>query len=396
MTCVENILHHSLQLSKPHRTTFYLLLLAFLCCPHRHNLTQLAPFARRCRRSLSRLTQKDFPHLEFNAALLAPHLAHRPVIAALDCSFLPKAGKSTQHLATFYNGCHSRPELGLEICSLSLCTLDVPTAYSLVASQTPSSFDQGNRMTFYAKHVVSNACIIKRFTSILVCDGGFANEDFMTAVCGAELDVITKLKKNANLSYLFNGPRTGKRGRPRVYDGKVRTSAPDKLELVATLEDGTRRYSDVVFHNGLHRKLRVVIDCKEGKAPRILCSTALEMTSEFIVDAYAARFQQEFMFRDGKQHFGLTHSQQRKSKRIEFHVNTSLCAYNVAKLELEQQWKEQGGEPAELVFSMADYKWMKWKEKLAQELNANFGLPLDSIKSLPCLATPHHDWLDAA
>jgi hypothetical protein len=29
-------------------------------------------------------------------------------------------------------------------------------------------------------------------------------------------------------------------------------------------------------------------------------------------------------------------------------------------------------------------------------LNANFGIPLDSVKSLPCLLTPHHHWLDAA
>jgi hypothetical protein len=94
------------------------------------------------------------------------------------------------------------------------------------------------------------------------------------------------------------------------------------------------------------------------------------------------------MFRDGKQHFGLTHCQQRESKRIEFHANTSLCAYNVAKLELEQQWKEQGGEPAQQVFSMADYKWLKWTERLAEELNANFGIPLDSVKSLPLPPNP--------
>jgi hypothetical protein len=38
-------------------------------------------------------------------------------------------------------------------------------------------------------------------------------------------------------------------------------------------------------------------------------------------------------------------------------------------------------------------------KKVNQEnlvLNANFGIPLDSVKPLPRLLTSHHHWLDAA
>lgn len=399
MTYVENILHHNLQLSKPHRTTFYLLLLAFLCCPHRHNLTQLAPFASRARRSLSRLSQKHFPYQDFNSHLLRDSLAGRPVIAALDCSFLRKAGKHTEQLGHFYSGADACAKRGLELCSLALCTLDHPTAYSLACVQTPDKPESGSRMDFYAKFIIDNHRHIEQFTNILVCDGGFARETIISEVTTkTNLEMITKLHRKANMRYLFKGDHVKKAGRKKLYDEKVDTKKPDpsKMPIVAVLKNGVMRHFGVLYHFGLKMNLAVVIDVKDEAVGRILCSTNLSRSADDIVKMYDARFQQEFMFRDCKQHFGLMQNQQRKSERIEFHLNMSLSARNVAKLEIEQHWAARGGAREELVYSLEGYKWRKWAEYAAEQINERFDVPLDLIKSLPAFSPPHDNWVGAA
>lgn len=399
MTRVQTILHHHLQLSKPHRTSFHLLLLAFLTCPHRHNLTQLAPFASRSRRSLSRLSQKPFPYQDFNSNLLGDSLANRPVIAALDCSFLRKAGKHTDQLGQFYSGADACAKRGLELCSLALCTLDHPTAYSLACVQTPDEPEFGTRMDFYAKFVVENAQHVEKFTKMLVCDGGFARETIISEVLTkTNLNIVTKLQRKANMRYLFKGEHIKKAGRKKLYEGKVDTNNPDpeKMPIVARLAGGIVRHFDVLYHFGFKRRLAVMIEMKENTLSRILCSTKLDISCDDMVMMYDARFQQEFMFRDCKQHFGLMHNQQRKSARIEFHLNMSMSARNVAKQEIEERWAARGGAREELVYSMEDYKWRKWAEHAAAQINARFGVPLDLIKSLPAFSPPHGDWMHAA
>lgn len=165
----------------------------------RHNLTQLASLSHRSRRTLTRLTPPQLPYAQLNHDLLASHLASRPVIAAIDCSFIPKSGSKTEHLGSFWNGSHSRPERGLEICSIAICTLDHPNAYSLVAAHTPARCEDSTRMDFDAQQVVEQAHAIGLMTRYLVADGAFANQTFFDKVCATRLDVVTKLKTNANL-----------------------------------------------------------------------------------------------------------------------------------------------------------------------------------------------------
>ena len=81
-----------------------------------------------------------FEWLDFNLQLM--HLGglrfSNTVIAAIDCSFIPKAGKNTFGLDKFWSGVANRTKKGLELSLLALIDVASGTAWSLDATQTPS------------------------------------------------------------------------------------------------------------------------------------------------------------------------------------------------------------------------------------------------------------------
>ena len=65
----------------------------------------------------------------------------------------------------------------------------------------------------------------------------------------------------------------------------------------------------------------------------LLFSTDLNQSPEEILKFYRLRFQIEFIFWDAKQFTGFSDCQARNEKAIDFHLNASLMALNVAKAE---------------------------------------------------------------
>ena len=64
---------------------------------------------------------------------------------------------------------------------------------------------------------------------------------------------------------------------------------------------------------------------------------------------YRSRFQIEFIYRDAKQHTGLSNCQGRSKEKLDFHFNAALTSVNLAKISNQE---ENQREP----FSMADCK----------------------------------------
>ncbi|UBF25977.1 hypothetical protein K9N68_31310 [Kovacikia minuta CCNUW1] len=56
----------------------------------------------------------------------------------MDCSFIPKSGKSTYGLDWFYNGSQSRTQKGLEISVIAVIDVEAQRGYSLSVQQTPA------------------------------------------------------------------------------------------------------------------------------------------------------------------------------------------------------------------------------------------------------------------
>ncbi|MEG4208315.1 transposase [Microcoleus sp. Pol7_A1] len=189
----------------------------------------------------------------------------------------------------------------------------------------------------------------------LVADGYYCRAKFWDAVRDSDLNLISKLRYDANLNYLYTGERN-KIGAPRKYDGKVDCNKLNNLTYIKEIQPGVKLYSLVVWSVCLKCKIRLACLCEvqpNGKIKNILLfSTDIELTSEQILEYYRARFQIEFIFRDAKQFTGLSDCQSRSGQRLDFHFNASLIALNLAKYEAYNRHSS----PEPFVFSMTSYK----------------------------------------
>ncbi|MEM9300420.1 MAG: hypothetical protein AAGA64_18845 [Bacteroidota bacterium] len=94
-------------------------------------------------------------------------------------------------------------------------------------------------------------------------------------------------------------------------------------------------YTQILNSPYFKRNFRVVflLNTKTNQYT-LLASTDIHLEARLIVKYYQLRFKIEFLFRDAKQFTGLTHSQARDDLSLDFHLNMSLAAVNIAQLKL--------------------------------------------------------------
>ena len=191
--------------------------------------------------------------------------------------------------------------------------------------------------------------------------------------------MVGKLRVDADLQWLYKGEYCGS-GRPSKFDGKVNFENDlDRFEEVGFLDDGVEIYAQVVFSKQLKRSIKVVMlrssqGNKEGRV--LLYSTDTKLDAMTLIRYYKARFQIEFLFRDAKQYTGLSHCQSRRKAAIHTHLNASLVALNLLKLEDRQAKKVAGV----TVISIASWKRRKFNQHMMKRLFEELGLSLKSKK----------------
>ena len=91
----------------------------------------------------------------------------------------------------------------------------------------------------------------------------------------------------------------------------------------------------------LKRNVRLVVWYPEEVSPglraavhRLYYSTDKDMSGEDTMAIYHARFQEEYLFRDGKQFTGLKRCPGQKQKKLHFAYNAALAAINTAKVAM--------------------------------------------------------------
>jgi hypothetical protein len=204
--------------------------------------------------------------------------------------------------------------------------------------------------------VRENAEKFKGFSNYVLADAYFAKKPFVEAVLSADMHLISRLRDDSVLKFRFTGERTGKQGAPKKFSGLVDINNfdPNQFSLDLSNEEITI-YSAVVYSKAFKRdiKLAIAIFYKHGKemARKLFFSTDLRQTGEKIVAYYQSRFQIEFLYRDAKQHTGLTNCQARSKNKLDFHFNAALTAVNLAK----HDWLSTKGNE-DKPFSMSDYK----------------------------------------
>ena len=359
-------------------------LLCFLSIKGRINFLQLSRYSKYCEQYFRINFENKFNFQDFNFRLIL-NLKIKECITAYDPSFIAKSGKCTFGLNKYWSGCAKQAKWGLDICGFAVIDIIQNTAFHLNAIQTPL-FENMTLLDYYCQIVKENYLYFKELSNYMVADAYFSKKKVVDTMLSLGLHFISRLRNDSVLMYIYQGEPTGLKGRPQKYDGQV-----DKYSLNMSyfFEDFSsselKIYSATVYSKAFKRdiKLAVAIFYKDGKeiARKLYFSTDLKLCAKKIVQYYRSRFQIEFLYRDAKQHCGLTNCQARSENKLNFHFNAALTAVNLAKIEWLNT-RISTDEP----FSMSNTKTNYNNELLLKTFIERFGINPNTNKNRTIIA----------
>ena len=385
------------------------------------NLSRYGEYSERrgspaTQRTYRRQYQKSFDFIPFHAQTIAAAIEpSREQIAAIDCSFISKSGKQTWGVDNFYNGSISQSQKGLEISVISVVDVSAHQGYTLSVKQTAKTDRQptptakkkrkskskskskskpkaktepviSERVKGYLEQLKTARAHLPTAVKYLTADSFYSKKSVVDGVVALDLHLVSKLRIDADLRYCYTGEQKPK-GAPRKYDGKVDLSDLSRLGFGGELANGTKLYSQVVWHVSLKRKILIVylLDQRNPSKQRValLFSTDITLDPLRLYEYYQSRFQIEFIFRDAKQFTGLCDCQSRQQQSLDFHFNASLAALNIAKLEQLKKQPHTGQDSQPQSFSMATYKRLALNEHLLERFISMLELDQTLIKAHP-------------
>jgi len=347
----------------------------------RYNFLNMARYGEYSEQTYRNQFDKPFDFIEFNTTMIKANCSYH-LVNAFDPSYIPKSGKETEHLGKFWSGCSQKVLKGLEIGGFAIVDVENNTAFSLEAIQTPSVKELKAEGKTLVNHYVS--LVIERkeklisFSPYLAVDGYFAKKEFINPIMNqTELQVISKMRSDANLSYIYKGESTGLRGRPKTLDGKIKMQQIDKRRIKLCFEnDEIKIYEGIVFSKSLKRKIKLAYLELNSGGYAVLFSTDLNLDGQTIYMYYKCRYQIEFLFRDAKQYTGLTQCQARNENKMHFHFNASLTSVSIAKATCFLKNRKAKTES----FSMSDVKTMHLNKIMVDRIFANLEIDLSCKK----------------
>ncbi len=342
----------------------------------RTNFVNLARYSDSAESTYRKNYADNFDWLNFNTHLVHSYLSPDRIIA-LDPSYITKSGKHSDGVAYFWSGAAGMAKWGQEFCGLAAVDLHDKTALHLLAVQTLPD-QELSLVDYYASIVTINATQLLQVSDYLVADAYFGKSSFVDQVTDCGLQLITRLRKDQVMYYLYQGPRRSGAGAPKRYDGKVDTPSlrQDIFTPCAQADDKSwMAFEAIVYVKAWKRKAKVVVMLRYDDQGKVcghstFACTDVALNGGDIVLSYQARFQQEFLYRDAKQELGLQDCQAYSWQKIDFHLNASLTAVSLAKAAHHLQLQTSNDEP----FSIADVKTMYVNENLALRIIRGCGI----------------------
>lgn len=314
-------------------------------------------------------------------------------VIIFDPSHIRKSGKSTFGKGRFWSGCDNQSKLGLEIGGIAVGDVEHHTAFHYEAIQTPNAenlrLSGKNLIDHYADLIIKRKDELIKFSTYLAVDAYFSKKTYVDKILNnTNFDIISRLRDDAVMYYVFDGQPTGKRGRPQVYDGKVDIKNPAMNHCTVVHQDSEIRiFSAIVYVKSLQRKVKIALvqyldqNSPKIKSTKIYFSTDTDLAAWYIVKFYKLRFQIEFIYRDANQFTGLENCQARSEEKLYFHFNTSLTTVSIAKsvhyLAIPKEQRES--------FSMADVKTIYHNQLLLERFFDVFAIDPDTHKNNPKL-----------
>lgn len=379
MELIDTILEKMSNIFKPQRKFIPVLLTTIMLMRGKVNFRNSSRYSELSEKTFSRQFRTPFDFAQFNSIGISMFVKPDTLmIAAIDCSFIPKSGRHTYGLAKFYNSKASKAEKGLEISELAVVDVNYNTAYTVSAWQTPDTLSsEHSRTDWYLEQFQQDVQCIPTNIRYLAADGYYAKKKFADGVTDSGYHLISKLRHDANLRHLYTGKQKS-RGRHRMYDGKVCHDDLSRFESVSET-DNLSLYTAVVNSPCFRRNIRIVYVVRrlnDKVATALLFSTDIHLPATDIYRFYKARFHIEFLFRDAKQFAGLSDCQARNEISLDFHFNACMSALNVMKWESRRILQSETSQGC----SVASVKTRKFNEYLLKRFSDMSGIDLSLIK----------------
>jgi len=400
---INNLLDKMAGVAKPQKKFLVILFVTILLMRGKVNFRNLSRYSDLTEKSYARQFRQSFDFADFNQRLIEEIVPpQHEKIGAMDCSYIAKSGHKTYGLGFFYDSSHDQPAKGLEISNLAVIDVTDNTGYTLSSWQTPpqqeieqlvaaksspgkQADDEISRVDFYAEHLRRDAAHLPAEVAYLAVDGYYPKFKFVQTVRALDLHLVSKLRHDANLRYLYQGVQK-QFGARRKYAGKLKFDDLSRFEYVGEVDKDIHLYTLVVNSVKLKCNIRLlyVLNLRHKDKPSyaLLFSTDTDLAAETIYRYYKARFQIEFIFRDAKQFTGLGHCQSRRQDCLDFHFNASLAALNLAKVDAYLSFDYN----LETPFSMATQKMVYFNQHLLQKVFSILELDLSLLKCNPDFA----------
>ena len=222
-----------------------------------------------------------------------------------DPSFISKSGKKTPGVGYFWSGCAGKTKWGLEIAGLAAIDIENHSAFHLEAVQTVDLKEDETLISHYLQIILDRKNDLQDLSKIILVDAYFSKENFVNPIVDRGFIIVSRLRDDADLRYIFQGEQKKGRGRPRKHAGKIDFKNLDFSKLkTESLEEKEELFTGIVFSKSLKTNVNLVIVKTKNRdkwTHKLYFSTDCDQDWKLILSLYKSRFQIEFLYRDTKQ-----------------------------------------------------------------------------------------------
>ena len=311
-------------------------IILFMVIPRKINFTQMGRYGlhveQTYRNAFGLKKSKCIDWLKLNVSLAKRFLGKQGRWAiAIDPSYISKAGKKTPHIGRFWSGCAQSVKHGLEIMGIGLIDIDTKDCMMLRAHQSLNNKELSLRNKIMVDFYIS---VIKRYrkellklSTLIVADAYFSTSTFVNGIKKEGFSLISRFRDNACLFYVYAGPRTGKRDRPKTKDGKINMKNLDltRMEKMEMKDIEGTAYTLIAYSKALKCKVRLVIWQIPNGKKKLFFST--DTSGEEVLLYYRTWFQIEFYFKWIKQHLHIKSFYGTSENAIYLQIWIAICTY---------------------------------------------------------------------
>src|SRR5690625_364390 len=210
----------------------------FLGIKGRLNFLQFERYGNYDEQTYRNQFEKRFSFLVFNK-LMVQQYGSKHLAIAFDPSYISKSGRQTPGTGYFWSGVAGQSKWGLEIGGLAAVDIENHTAFHLDAVQTIGLKEQESLPQYYSRIILERKEALQELSKVLVADAYFSKKSFIHPLVSNGFKVISRLRDDAHLMYLYTGEQSKGRGRPKKYDGKIdmKNLDEDKMTKVSELPE---------------------------------------------------------------------------------------------------------------------------------------------------------------